>query len=250
MRDGAALIKRRARIQPDSDHQRGPRLRTLRTWRKLPNPDQWLVTPETARLLTHWRSHPQVRGHPSVLLPDRSGRDRDLARPRSPRSSERASEFWAHIEGANAHANPELHALRAETRHRCRQNYRDGHADRLANAQCCPSSRQQAVHPGFLLLRRASRSRIDLRVLLPNDPDSYYRYREFVPRDMLADLDRAKIVITNYHAFKLRDRSEVSKGTRRPCDGRSGEISQTLETEGQMLQRVMPELMGMKTSLC
>jgi type III restriction enzyme len=26
-------------------------------WRRLPNPDQWLVTPETARLLQHWRSH-------------------------------------------------------------------------------------------------------------------------------------------------------------------------------------------------
>src|SRR5689334_7783083 len=26
-------------------------------WRKLPNPDQWQVTPETARLLQHWRSY-------------------------------------------------------------------------------------------------------------------------------------------------------------------------------------------------
>ncbi|MBU2090531.1 MAG: restriction endonuclease, partial [Alphaproteobacteria bacterium] len=26
-------------------------------WRNLPNPDQWLVTPETARLLQHWRHH-------------------------------------------------------------------------------------------------------------------------------------------------------------------------------------------------
>ena len=24
-------------------------------WRNLPNPEQWLVTPETARLLQHWR---------------------------------------------------------------------------------------------------------------------------------------------------------------------------------------------------
>src|SRR6266404_3183682 len=26
-------------------------------WRQLPNPDQWQVTPETARLLQHWRSY-------------------------------------------------------------------------------------------------------------------------------------------------------------------------------------------------
>ena len=29
----------------------------VETWRNLPNPDQWLVTPETARLLQHWRHH-------------------------------------------------------------------------------------------------------------------------------------------------------------------------------------------------
>ncbi|KAF0115607.1 MAG: type III restriction enzyme res subunit [Rhodospirillaceae bacterium] len=27
-------------------------------WRNLKNPDQWLVTPQTARLLRHWRAHP------------------------------------------------------------------------------------------------------------------------------------------------------------------------------------------------
>src|SRR5271166_2347703 len=26
-------------------------------WRKLPSPNDWLVTPETARLLQHWRHH-------------------------------------------------------------------------------------------------------------------------------------------------------------------------------------------------
>jgi hypothetical protein len=27
------------------------------TWRSLPNPSQWQVTPETARLIRHWRDH-------------------------------------------------------------------------------------------------------------------------------------------------------------------------------------------------
>ena len=83
-------------------------------------------------------------------------------------------------------------------------------------------------------------------MLKPNDLDSYYKSRELVPADMLADIDRAKIVITNYHAFKLRERLEVAKGTRTALEGWRGEKLQTLETEGQMLQRVMPELMGMK----
>jgi type III restriction enzyme len=31
-------------------------------WRQLPNPEQWRVTPETARLLQHWRSYPFQEG--------------------------------------------------------------------------------------------------------------------------------------------------------------------------------------------
>ena len=87
-----------------------------------------------------------------------------------------------------------------------------------------------------------------LRVLQPNETDSYYRERELVPGDLLEDLNRAKIVITNYHAFKLRERLDVSKGGRSLLQGRGPEL-QTLETEGQMLQRVMPDLMGMKNIL-
>ena len=65
---------------------------------------------------------------------------------------------------------------------------------------------------------------------------------------MVAELERAKIVITNYHAFKLRDRMELSKGGRSLLQGRGEELN-TLETEGQMIQRVMPELMGLKNIL-
>ena len=65
---------------------------------------------------------------------------------------------------------------------------------------------------------------------------------------MLAELDRAKIVITNYHAFKLRERIELSKGGRSLLQGRGEELN-TLETEGQMVQRVMPGLMGLKNIL-
>lgn len=85
-------------------------------------------------------------------------------------------------------------------------------------------------------------------MLQPNDPDSYYASRELVPGDMLSDLDRAKIVITNYHAFKLRERLELSKGGRALLQGRGQPLS-TVESEGQMLQRVMPGLMGLKNIL-
>lgn len=85
-------------------------------------------------------------------------------------------------------------------------------------------------------------------MLQPNDPYSYFKDRELVPGDMLGELERAKIVITNYHAFKLRERVELSKGGRSLLQGRGEELN-TLETEGQMIQRVMPGLMGLKNIL-
>ncbi len=101
---------------------------------------------------------------------------------------------------------------------------------------------------GFLVVAPGLTIRDRLRVLQPHDPDSYYKDRELVPTDMLSDLGRAKIVITNFHAFKRRERMELSKGGRSLLQGR-GEALSTLETEGQMLQRVMPDLMSIKNIL-
>jgi hypothetical protein len=74
------------------------------------------------------------------------------------------------------------------------------------------------VTPGLTIRDR-------LRVLQPN----YYENLELVPRDMLADVQRAKVVITNYHAFKLRERLEISKGGRALLKGRHGTDLDTLE---------------------
>src|SRR5690606_30874572 len=87
-----------------------------------------------------------------------------------------------------------------------------------------------------------------LRVLQPNDPYAYYQSRELVPTDMLGEIGKARIVITNYHSFKLRERLDLSKGGRALLQGH-GPALETLETDGQMLQRVMPELMGFKNIL-
>jgi type III restriction enzyme len=87
-----------------------------------------------------------------------------------------------------------------------------------------------------------------LRVVLPSDPDNYYSHRDLVPGDLLGEIARAKIVITNYHAFQLRERLEVSKVGRALLQG-CGPDLHTTETEGQMLQRVMPDLMGLKNVL-
>src|SRR5574338_1125673 len=102
---------------------------------------------------------------------------------------------------------------------------------------------------GFLIVAPGLTIRDRLRVLQPNDPDNYYGTRELVPHDLLEDMKKARIVITNYHGFKRRDRMELSAGGRALLQGATGDELETRETEGQMLQRVMPDLMGMRNIL-
>ena len=111
------------------------------------------------------------------------------------------------------------------------------------NAVRRPQSRKYTR--GFLVVAPGITIRDRLRVLQPNDPDSYYKDRELVPGDMLPDLTQAKIVITNYHAFKLRERMKLAEGSRALLQGRGPALA-TAESTGQMIRRVMPGLMGMR----
>ena len=76
----------------------------------------------------------------------------------------------------------------------------------------------------------------------PNSRPFYYRSRKLVPSDMLADLNRAKMVITSFRAFKRRETLGISKPGRALLPGH-GPGWTSVESEGQMLQRAMPELM-------
>jgi type III restriction enzyme len=221
-------------------------LRTyVETWRNLRNPDQWLVTPETVRLLRHWRSD-SFQGVRPFFCQIEAVETAIWLTEVAPKMGVRYGKFWAHLRNANAEANPELLrlALKLATGTGKTTVMAMIIAWQSINAARHPNSK--TFSRGFLVVSPGITIRDRLRVLQPNDPDSYYRHREIVPPDMISEIDRVKIVITNYHAFKLRERLEVAKGTREAIEGWRHEKLQTLETEGQMLQRVMPELMGMK----
>jgi len=214
-------------------------------WRTLPNPNDWQVSPETARLLQHWRHHKFENLRPFFCQVEAIETAIWLTEV-APKFGKRGEKFWDHIRGANEQSNPELVrlALKLATGAGKTTVMAMLIAWQTVNAVRHPNSKQ--FSRGFLIIAPGITIRDRLRVLLPNDPDSYYKGRELVPADVLGDIDRAKIVITNYHAFKLRERIEVAKGTRAALEGWRGETLQTLETEGQMIQRVMPELMGLK----
>ena len=214
-------------------------------WRALPNPNDWRVSPETARLLQHWRQHPFSGVRPffcQIEAVETAIWLTEVA-PQLGKSGER---FLEHLASANQEANPDLMrlALKLATGAGKTTVMAMLIAWQTVNAARHPNSKK--FTRGFLIVAPGLTIKDRLRVLQPNDPDSYYASRELVPADMLPDVERAKIVITNYHAFKLRERIELSKGGRLLLQGKGGEELNTLETEGQMLQRVMPELMGMK----
>src|SRR3990170_2833738 len=156
--------------------------------------------------------------------------------------------FLDHLANANKDANPELMrlALKLATGAGKTTVMAMLIAWQTINAVRKPGSKH--FTRGFLICAPGLTIKDRLRVLQPNDPDSYYASRELVPNDMLDDVNRAKIVVTNFHAFKLRERIDLSKGGRSLLQGRGEELN-TLETEGQMLQRVMPDLMGLKNIL-
>lgn len=217
-------------------------------WRQIPNPADWRVTPETARLLQHWRQHPFAGVRPffcQVEAVETAIWLTEVA-PQLGRAGER---FLAHLDAANAEANPGLArlALKLATGAGKTTVMAMLIAWQTVNAVRRPQAKK--FTRGFLIVAPGLTIKDRLRVLQPNDPDSYYASRELVPADMLTDIARAKIVITNYHAFKRRERLELSKGGRRLLEGRGGAPLDTLESEGQMLQRVVPELMGMKNIL-
>ena len=102
---------------------------------------------------------------------------------------------------------------------------------------------------GFLIVTPGLTIKDRLRVLQPNDPDSYYSDRELVPADMLDDIGRRRSSSRTTTRSSCARRWSSRRADGRCSRGATATAAQTLETEGQMIQRVMPELMGMKNIL-
>ena len=218
-------------------------------WRKLLNPNDWQVTPETARLLQYWRNPDNFNYLRPFFCQIEAVEVAIYLIEVAEKRGKNGKKFLEHIKIANKGANSGLMrlALKMATGSGKTTVMAMLIAWQTVNAVRQPQSKK--FTRGFLIVTPGLTVRDRLRVLQPNDPDSIYRAFEIVPNDMLSDLERSKIIITNYHAFKLRETTELSTGGRALLKGKRGEELNTQETEGQMIKRVMPELMGMKNIL-
>lgn len=212
----------------------------LEHWRTLPV-GQSGVTHETARLLEHWRSGEtkpplffcQIEAVETVVWLE------EVA-ARQPQYRRLIDQLKAENEGAN----PGLFRIAAKMA--------TGSGKTTVLAMLIAWHAVNAVRgrrnftDAFLVICPGITIRDRLRVLLPSDPENYYEARGLMPDDMLGAVRSARVVITNYHAFKLRETVSLPKLDRAVLRGRGAE-PQTTETEGQMLARGCPELLGRKS---
>jgi type III restriction enzyme len=90
----------------------------------------------------------------------------------------------------------------------------------------------------FLIVTPGITIRDRLRVLLPNDPATFYRSMDLVTPEQLDRLQSATIEITNYHAFIRREKEQAAALTKRILAGPGGDTDRFKESPGEMVRRV------------
>jgi hypothetical protein len=143
-------------------------------WRTLPNPNQWHVTPETARLLQHWRHHRFSSIRPFFCQVEAIETLIWLAEV-APQLGKEGRKFLEHLDAANADANPGLArlALKLATGAGKTTVMAMIIAWQTVNAVRRPNSRK--FTRGFLVVSPGLTIKDRLRVPQPYDPDSYRR---------------------------------------------------------------------------
>lgn len=213
-------------------------------WRSLRNPADWGVTAATQRILEHWRNHRfngptpffcQIEAVETIIwltevAPKRPG----------------TKTLLDQIAKYNAEANPALFRLAMKMA--------TGSGKTTVMAMLIAWQTVNAVRRptkdfsrAFLIITPGITIKDRLRVLQPADENNYYDTRELVPPEMLPDIRRAEIVITNYHAFQHRETMSVSKTARGLLQGNDPEPIKTTETDTEMLVRACGKLLAYDT---
>lgn len=84
--------------------------RAVDDWRTIPYPNEWRVTPETARLLQHWRHHP-FQGIRPLFCQIEAVETAIWLTEVAPKLGVVGDRFLQHISGANDEANAEPNRL-------------------------------------------------------------------------------------------------------------------------------------------
>ena len=204
---------------------------------------EWNVTYATQRLLTHWKNG---KATPRPFFCQIEAVETFIWLNEIAPNTADGKRILADLKEANAEANPEL------LRYAAKMATGSGKTTVMAmiiayhtiNKVRQPNS--QRFSNNFLIVAPGITIKDRLRVLLPSDPNGMYVGRGIVPSEFTEDIKRARIVITNYHAFGRREMMELSKGARQLLKGHNDDDTSTTETEGQMLNRACKNLLRSK----
>ncbi len=212
----------------------------VHTWRSLRNPADWGVTGATQRLLEHWRHHDFVGAQPFFCQIEAIETIIWLTEVAPRRAASKG--LLDQIANANEEANPELFRLAMKM---ATGSGKTTVMAMLIAWQAVNAARKETkdFSRAFLIITPGITIKDRLRVLLPSEPDNYYETRELVPPEMLPEIRRAEIVITNYHAFQHRETLALSKVGRSFLQGNDPEPLKTTETDAEMLERACGKLL-------
>ncbi len=157
-------------------------------WRELPS-NQWNVTPETARLLAHWRTHPFSGIRPFFCQIEAVETAIWLTEV-APQSKRTQDKYLKYLQESNDEANPGLSRLALKLATGAGKTTVMAMIIAWQTLNAVRNPLRKRFTKGFLVVAPGITIRDRLRVLKPNDPDAYYASRELVPADMLQDISR------------------------------------------------------------
>jgi type III restriction enzyme len=213
----------------------------LDSWRGLRNPADWGVTGATQRLLEHWRHHKFNAQQPFFCQIEAVETIIWLTEVAPKRAATKG--VLDRLVTANAEANPALFRLAMKM---ATGSGKTTVMAMLIAWQAVNAARKDSkdFSRAFLIITPGITIRDRLRVLLPSEPENYYETRELVPPEMLPEVRRAEIVITNYHSFQHRETLALPKVARSFLQGNAPEPLKTTETDTEMLVRACGKLLN------
>ena len=154
------------------------------------------VTPVTARLLAHWRDPARTR---RLFFCQIEAVETAIWLAEVAPAAERDR-----LRTLNAEANPELFRIAFKLATGAGKTTVMAMLIAWQTLNAARARNATRFTDAFLIVAPGITVRDRLRVLLPADPTNTYVLHDIVPRDMQGDLNRARIVVTNFHAFQKR----------------------------------------------
>ena len=210
-------------------------------WRSLRHPADWGVTAVSQRLLEHWRYHEFVGPQPFFCQIEAVETIIWLTEVAPRRAASKG--LLDQIAKANEEANPELFRLAMKM---ATGSGKTTAMTMLIAWQQVNAARKDSkdFSRAFLIVTPGITIKDRLRVLLPSEPNNYYETREIAPPDMLPEVRRAEIVITNYYAFQHRETLALPKVARSILQGNDPEPLKTTKTDAEMQERACGKLLN------